>query len=283
MVRWLVAGANGMLGQDVVTRLRDAGHEVTAADRHALDVTSEQSVIDGVPGHDVVVNCAAWTAVDDAEEREADAFTLNAVAPQLLARAAARSGARLVQISTDYVFDGHAQEPYAEDGAIAPRSAYGRTKAAGEWAVRASAPDHLVVRTAWLYGQHGPCFPRTIARAAAQRGGLDVVADQVGQPTWTADLADLVVRLVEAGAPSGTYHGTSSGSASWHGFAQAVVAAAGMDPEIVRPTTSEAFVRPAPRPSYSVLGHDALRAAGVEPIGDWAGRWEAAAPHVLGA
>ncbi|GEA89966.1 dTDP-4-dehydrorhamnose reductase [Cellulomonas cellasea DSM 20118] len=283
MVRWLVAGSNGMLGQDMVARLREAGHEVTAADRSELDITSAQQALDRTAGHDVVVNCAAWTAVDDAEEREGDAFTVNAVGPQMLARAAAAHGARLVQVSTDYVFDGAAQEPYAEDGAMGPRSAYGRTKAAGEWAVRAYAPDHVVVRTAWLYGQHGPCFPRTIARAAAQRGSLDVVADQVGQPTWTADLADLVVRLVEAGVPSGTYHGTSSGSASWHAFAQAVVASAGMDPEIVRPTTSEAFVRPAPRPAFSVLGHDALRAAGVDPIGDWAARWELAAPHVLGS
>lgn len=282
MVRWLVAGSNGMLGQDVVTRLREAGHEVTAADRNELDITSAQEALDGTAGHDVVVNCAAWTAVDDAEQREGDAFTVNAVGPQMLARAAAAHGARIVQISTDYVFDGSAQEPYAEDGPIGPRSAYGRTKAAGEWAVRSYAPDHLVVRTAWLYGQHGPCFPRTIARAAAQRGSLDVVADQVGQPTWTVDLADLVVRLVEARVPSGTYHGTSSGSASWHAFAQAVVAAAGMDPEIVRPTTSDAFVRPAPRPAFSVLGHDALRSAGVDPIGDWAARWELAAPHVLG-
>jgi dTDP-4-dehydrorhamnose reductase len=283
MVRWLVAGANGMLGQDVVAVLRGAGHEVTAVDRDELDITSAQDAFDGVAGHDVVMNCAAWTAVDAAEEREADAFAVNAVGPQMLARAAAAHGAKLVQISTDYVFDGVAQEPYAENGAMAPRSAYGRTKAAGEWAVQAFAPDHLIVRTAWLYGERGACFPRTIARAVAQRGSLDVVADQVGQPTWTADLADLVLRLVDAQAPSGIYHGTSEGTASWHTFAQAVVAAAGMDPEIVRPTTSGAYAAAAARPAFSVLGHDALRAAGVEPIGEWTARWKLAAPRVLGA
>ncbi|KQY47492.1 dTDP-4-dehydrorhamnose reductase [Cellulomonas sp. Root137] len=280
-MRWLVTGAGGMLGQDLVRRLTDDGHEVTAADRAQLDISDEAAVDGAVRGHDVVVNCAAWTAVDDAETQEAAAFTINATGAALLARAARAAGARSVQISTDYVFDGAADAPYPEDGALAPRSAYGRTKAAGEWAVRASNDDHFVVRTAWLYGAGGPCFPKTIARVARERGGLDVVADQVGQPTWTVDLADLVVRLVTAGAPSGTYHGTSSGSASWHGFAQAVVGAAGLDPAIVRPTTSEAFVRPAPRPAYSVLGHDALVHAGVAPIADWRERWGVAAPTVL--
>lgn len=280
-MRWLVAGSAGMLGQDLVTVLRAAGEDVTAATRADLDVTDPAQVEVAVAGHDVVVNCAAWTAVDDAESREADAFTLNAVGPALLARSAHAVGARLVQVSTDYVFAGSASEPYGEDDPVAPRSAYGRTKAAGEWAVRAECPDHLVVRTAWLYGAGGPCFPKTIARVARERGGLDVVDDQVGQPTWTRDLAELVLRLVRAGAPAGTYHGTAQGSVSWRGFAQAVVGAAGLDPEIVRPTTSEAFVRPAPRPAYSVLGHDAFTRAGVEPIGPWQERWQEAAASVL--
>ncbi|WP_341358821.1 dTDP-4-dehydrorhamnose reductase [Georgenia sp. M64] len=280
-MRWLVTGAGGMLGTDVVARLGQAGHEVRAADRDELDVTDPAAVEATVRDIDVVVNCAAWTAVDDAETTEAPAFTLNAVAPQLLARAARVAGSRMVQVSTDYVFDGAASSPYAEDAPLAPRSAYGRTKAAGEWAVRAENPDHLIVRTAWLYGAHGGCFPKTMARLAADRDELQVVADQVGQPTWTADVADLVVRLVEAGAPSGTYHGTSAGEVSWHGFTRAIVAALGKDPAMVRETTSDAFVRPAPRPAYSVLGHDALTAAGVAPIGPWEERWAAAAPTVL--
>jgi dTDP-4-dehydrorhamnose reductase len=270
-----------MLGQDLVELLRSRGTDVAGL-RHAdLDVTDPDAAGEAVRGFDVVVNCAAWTAVDDAETHEAEAFAVNAVGAANLARAAAAAGARLVHVSTDYVFDGAASDPYTEDAPVAPRSAYGRTKAAGEWAVRAEAPDHLIVRTAWLYGSRGPCFPKTMARLAAERDRLTVVDDQVGQPTWTRDLAGLVVRLVDAGAPAGTYHGTSSGRTSWFGFTQRIVASAGLETP-VEPTTSEAFVRPAPRPAYSVLGHDALHAAGVAPIGDWAERWEAAAGEVLG-
>lgn len=280
-MRWVVTGALGMLGQDLVAALRDRGDEVRAIDKDDADITDPAAALDAVAGHDVVVNCAAWTAVDDAEEHEAAAFTVNAVGAANLARAASVHGARLVQISTDYVFDGRATVPYREDALPTPNSAYGRTKAAGEWAVRAEAPDHLIVRTAWLYGANGGCFPKTIARVVRERGGADVVEDQIGQPTWTVDLADLVIRLIESRAPAGTYHGTSSGQASWHGFAQAVAAADGSDPETVRPTTSEAFVRLAPRPAFSVLGHDALTAVGVQPIGDWAQRWAVAAESVL--
>ena len=281
-MRWLVTGAAGMLGTDLVAVLRGRGHDVVGIDRDSVDITDPEACVGLADHFDVVVNCAAFTAVDAAESDEPAAFAVNAVGAANLARAAHRGGARMVQISTDYVFDGTAVAPYAESTPLGPRSAYGRTKAAGEWAVRAECPDHLVVRTAWLYGANGPCFPSTIVRVLRERGGADVLVDQVGQPTWTVDLADLVERLVRAGAPAGTYHGTSSGQTSWHGFARAAAAAAGVDPAAVRETTSEGFVRPAPRPAYSVLGHAALQAVGVDPIGDWAARWRAAAPEVLG-
>jgi dTDP-4-dehydrorhamnose reductase len=282
-MRWLVTGANGMLGTDLVDLLRSQGEDVTAASRSTLDVTSADAVADAVAGHDVVVNCAAWTAVDDAEEHEGEALVVNAEAPRLLARAAAAAGARLVQVSTDYVFDGSAGAPYAEDAPLSPVSAYGRTKAAGETAVRDEHPrGHLVVRTAWLYGAHGGCFPKTITRVARDRGEVKVVEDQVGQPTWTTDVAATIVALVQADAPAGTYHATSSGRCSWYDFAQQVVVAAGLESSVVQPTTSADFVRPAPRPSYSVLGHDALTALGLDPIGDWSDRWAVAAPSVLG-
>ncbi|WP_225753803.1 dTDP-4-dehydrorhamnose reductase [Actinotalea sp. Marseille-Q4924] len=282
-MRWMVTGAGGMLGQDLVALLRDGGQEVTAHGRDTLDVTDLDAVRGAVGGHDVVVNCAAWTAVDEAETAEAEAFRVNAVGAAAVARAARDAGARLVHISTDYVFDGEATSPYAEDAPLNPRSAYGRTKGAGEWAVRAEAPDHLLVRTSWLYGAHGSCFPRTIARLARERPSLEVVRDQRGQPTWTRDLADLVVRLVDAGAPAGTYHGSASGSTTWFDFARLVVAADGNDPDRVLPTTSDRFPRPAPRPGYSVLGHEALRRAGVAPVSGWDERWAQAAPTVLAA
>jgi dTDP-4-dehydrorhamnose reductase len=281
-MRWLVTGAKGMLGTDATAVLEAHGHQVTGVDLGDLELTDPTAVRAALADIDVILNCAAWTAVDDAESQEDTALVANATIPAVLAGAAAATGTRLVHISTDYVFAGDADEPYAEDAPPSPRSAYGRTKAAGETAVREALPDgHLVVRTAWLYGAHGNCFPRTIAKVAADRGAVSVVDDQVGQPTWTRDVADLVRRLVEADVPAGTYHATSSGQTSWFGFAQRVVEASGLDPSIVTPTDSTAFERPAPRPAYSVLGHGALERLGVDPIGDWEERWAQASGEVL--
>ncbi|MDO8152305.1 dTDP-4-dehydrorhamnose reductase [Isoptericola sp. b408] len=278
--RWAVLGAGGMLGRDLVDVLTDAGASVRAFTHAELDITEADATRRAVAGADVVVNAAAWTDVDTAETHAAEAMAVNAVGAAHVARAARLAGARLVHLSTDYVFDGHHASPYPENAATAPESVYGRSKVAGELAVRDEAFDHLVVRTAWLYGAHGRCFPRTIARLATERDRLAVVHDQVGQPTWSRDLADLIVRLVAARAPAGTYHGTASGRTSWHGFARRVLAAAGSSVPVDR-VPSAAFPRPARRPQFSVLGHDALRRAGVEPIGDWADRWDVAAPSVL--
>jgi dTDP-4-dehydrorhamnose reductase len=281
-VKWLVTGAHGLLGTELVECLRAAGDDVTPAPRSRLDITRPEEVARAVRGHDVVVNAAGWTAVDDAEFHESEAAAVNGTGPRVLARAARTHSARMVQLSTDYVFDGCARGPYSEDAAMSPMSAYGRTKMLGECAVREELPEsHLVVRTAWLYGAHGACFPRTVARAARERGRVHVVRDQVGQPTWTLDVAELIRTLVQVGAPSGTYHVTSSGEASWFDFARAVVVAAGLDPSVVEPTTAATLARPASRPSYSVLGHEALARCGVPPIGDWDERWDAAAAAVL--
>jgi dTDP-4-dehydrorhamnose reductase len=283
-----------MLGVDLVDVLTAAGEQVTGLRRDGLDVRDARACRSATAGFDVVVNAAAYTAVDTAESDEASAFAVNATGAANLARGCARAGARLVHMSTDYVFDGGGADvpggtsasPYAEDAPLAPQSAYGRTKAAGEWAVRAEHDDVLLLRTAWLYGAHGRCFPRTIAGALASRETLDVVDDQVGQPTWTRDVAQLALALVRADAPAGIYHATSTGMTSWHGFAQQVAVAVGADPERVRPVTSEAVVRAAPRPAFSALAHTTLRAEvlssrGVAPIGDWRERFTIAAPDVL--
>ncbi|HSK28016.1 MAG TPA: dTDP-4-dehydrorhamnose reductase [Jiangellales bacterium] len=282
---WLVTGAGGMLGRDVVAAARRAGVEVTAAARADLDVTDPATVRAAVAGHAVVVNCAAWTAVDDAEAHEAEAAAVNAEGPRLLAEACAASGARLVQVSTDYVFAGDgAPRPYAEDDPVAPRSAYGRGKAAGEAAVRAALPDRsYVLRTAWLYGEEGPSFVRTVLRLAAEREVLDVVDDQHGQPTWSRDVARRLVEVVTRGAPAGTYHATAAGETTWYGLAREVLRLAGDDPDRVRPTTTAAFPRPAPRPAWSVLGHDGWERAGLPPLRGWRPMLAEALPLVVAA
>lgn len=267
-MRTLITGANGMLGRDLQAAL--AGREVTALGRADLDVTDAAAVDDAVRGHDVVINCAAYTKVDDAETHEDDAYAVNATGAGNLAASAAAVGARIVQVSTDYVFDGHATAPYAEQTPRAPISAYGRTKAVGEELVLERNPGGAyIVRTAWLYGQHGPNFAKTMLTLAGSRETWSVVDDQSGQPTWTADLAAQIVALVDADAPAGIYHGTNSGAATWFEFARAVLEESGLDPERITPTDSSAFVRPAPRPAYSVLGHDAWAAAGLAEMRPW--------------
>ncbi|MFI0511690.1 dTDP-4-dehydrorhamnose reductase [Streptomyces canus] len=271
---WLVTGAGGMLGQDVLARLDRAGERYVALDRKALDLTDADAVDAALDEHRpaVVVNCAAWTAVDDAETREDEALAINGDGPRHLADACARTGAVLLHVSTDYVFAGDATEPYAEDAPTAPRSAYGRTKLAGEKAVLGYERGY-VVRTAWLYGTGGPNFVKTMIKLEGVKDTLDVVDDQRGQPTSSADLAGLLVELglgaLAGTAPAGAYHGTNSGETTWHGFTQEIFRLLGADPERVRPTTSDAFVRPAPRPAYSVLGHGRFAEAGIEPLRDW--------------
>ncbi|PZE59242.1 dTDP-4-dehydrorhamnose reductase [Curtobacterium sp. MCPF17_011] len=268
MTRTLITGAAGMLGRDLQLALQ--GRDVTALGRADLDITDPDAVDAAVAGHDVVINSAAYTKVDDAESHEDEAAAVNATGPRLLAEAAVRHGAKLVTISTDYVFDGNGTAPYAEDAPTDPLNAYGRTKAAGEAAVRQVAPDSsYIVRTAWIYGEHGPNFAATMLRLAASHDTVSVVTDQVGQPTWTGDLAARIVELVDRDAPAGIYHGTNSGQGSWYDFTRAIFAENGLDPERVLPTDSASFVRPAPRPAYSVLGHDAWSRAGLAPMRDW--------------
>ena len=266
--RILIVGAGGMLGHDLQRAFADRA--ITPLTRAELDITDAQACREAVVDHDVVINAAAYTAVDDAETHKEEAFAINAIGPENLARAAALHDAVLVQVSTDYVFAGDATEPYDEDAPLAPVSAYGRTKAEGERRARDAHPSGTVVlRTAWLYGEHGPNFVRTIERLAGERDRLTVVDDQRGQPTWSWDLARQTRALLEAGVRSGALHGTSSGDTTWFGFARELFRLHGWDPERIQPIGSDQFVRPAPRPAFSVLGHGRWRGVGVPPIRDW--------------
>jgi dTDP-4-dehydrorhamnose reductase len=280
---WLVIGASGMLGRDLVTALRRDQESVVGLTHAELDITDEAAVHAAVRSSrpDIVVNCAAWTAVDDAEAHEDAALLVNGHAVRYLAEASADSGARLLQLSTDYVFGGDVRRPYAENDAPAPSTAYGRTKLAGELAVLQQLPrTGYVVRTAWLYGAYGPNFVRTMISLERERDTVHVVDDQCGQPTWTADVVGQIKALVHTRASAGIYHATSSGETTWFGLAQQLFRLLGADPARVKPTTSSHYRRPAPRPAYSVLGHEAWARAGIAPIRDWRLSLRAALPAI---
>jgi dTDP-4-dehydrorhamnose reductase len=273
VTRWLITGSYGQLGTDLQEVLRASPDDVVkAVDVDVLDITDSAAVDAAIDDFapDVVVNAAAYTAVDAAEENEELAFLVNATGPAVLAAAVARRGGRLIHVSTDYVFAGDATAPYEVDAEPAPRSAYGRTKLAGEQAVLEMLPDRsYVVRTAWVYGGTGANFVKTMIRLEREHDKVSVVNDQVGSPTWSADLARALVELARSDAAPGIYHCTGSGQTTWFGFTQAIFEELGTDPARVQPTTTDAFPRPAPRPAYSVLSDAAWRQAGLTPMPNW--------------
>lgn len=279
----LVTGGRGQLGRELVAAAARAGiSEVRAPGSAELDITDPAAVVDavgaavataaraGVPL--VVVNAAAYTAVDEAEGDGAQrAHQVNALGPAHLAAACAAQHAHLLHVSTDYVFAGEGEEPHPVDGVTEPRTVYGRSKLAGELAVRESGASAHVVRTAWLYGAHGANFVRTMARLAGERDTLQVVDDQRGNPTWAADLADGLVALALAAdrVPPGVLHCVNGGTTTWCGLARAVFTEIGADPERVRPCTTAEFPRPAPRPANSRLDTAGWEAAGLAPLRPW--------------
>jgi dTDP-4-dehydrorhamnose reductase len=253
-MRILVTGAGGMLGRDLVSAADAAGVDCVALTRAELDVTDAARVdaLVSAAQPEVVVNCAAWTDVDGAEAAPDAAEAVNGDGAGNVARAADRVGAWTIQISSDYVFDGRKREPYVESDSVSPLSAYGNSKLAGERAVATEAPRrHTIVRSSWLFGPHGRCFPATILRLARERDELAVVDDQVGCPTFTGHLAQALLTLCER-RPHGVLHVAGAGSCSWFEFAVRIVAEGGAQAP-VRPCRTSEMPRAARRPEYSVL------------------------------
>jgi dTDP-4-dehydrorhamnose reductase len=266
MTRVVVTGGNGQLGHHLT-----GAPGVVSLTRAELDITDTDQVRAVLAEHqpDVVINAAAYTAVDAAEEDEETAARVNETGPRLLAETLARQGGRLVHVSTDYVFDGTATVPYEPDDAVAPRTAYGRTKLAGERAARQAHDRVVVVRTAWVYGGPSPNFVDTMRRLERERDTVNVVADQTGSPTWANDLANALLELAAAPVDSGVYHYVNSGTASWYDLARETFRLVGADPERVRPVTTAEFPRPAPRPPWSVLSTQAWQSAGLTAPRPW--------------
>jgi dTDP-4-dehydrorhamnose reductase len=286
-MNWLVTGGSGQLGIAVSKELDLRGLIFTALSSNDLDITDSKVVADFIATKSptVIVNCAAWTDVDGAESNETSAYKVNGHGPKNLAIAAVAMGSRLIHVSTDYVFSGESQKPFEIDDQVDPQSAYGRSKAEGEKKVLTTYPENsYVVRTAWLYSAKGKNFAKVMTRLALKGNGeVSVVNDQIGQPTSAVDLANQIVDLGLGVAPAGIFHATNAGQASWFEFAQEIFSLAGADINRVLPVSSSEYPRPAKRPSYSVLSHEAWAKTSVKPMRDWRIALAEAMPAIISA
>lgn len=268
MTKYAVLGAGGMLGQEFVGLLPKDDCLALSSDQ--CDVTNLDSLNSALDKIDVVINCAAWTAVDEAETNENAAYAVNAIGAGNVAKVCERNGATLIHFSTDYIFSGDSKIPYNEGDSPDPKSAYGRTKLAGEQEVlKWHQKSSYIIRTAWLYGEHGSNFVKTIVQLEKKLDVIKVVNDQVGQPTWSLELAKKSLELINVNATNGIYHGTSSGETTWFNFAQEIFKELGADPSRIEPISSSEFVRPAKRPHYSVLAHENWMKSGLKEMRDW--------------
>jgi dTDP-4-dehydrorhamnose reductase len=284
---WLITGATGQLGIAVSQELAERGILFDAWSFGDLDITHGPVVRDAITNLSpkVIINCAAWTDVDGAESNELAASRVNSDGAGNLAIAAQLSHSKLIHISTDYVFSGDSQTPWQVTEGMNPQSAYGRTKAEGESRIQETHSENsFIVRTAWLYSPWRDNFAKALGRKALKGAGeVKVVNDQVGQPTSAMDLAKQLVDLGLSSAPAGVYHGTNSGQATWFEFAQEIFKLAGADVGRVTPVSSSEYPRPAKRPSYSVLSHDAWASTSVKPLRDWRIALAQAMPAIISA
>lgn len=264
----LVTGANGQLGQELV-RMGTEKIRIVGYGRDRLDITNldqcREVIADIRP--DAIIHAAAYTAVDKAESEPDEAYRINALGTRNLAIAAREQAAKLCYISTDYVFDGIGAAPYNEYDNTNPQSVYGKSKRAGEILLQSLADRYFIVRTSWVYGKYGNNFVKTMLKLASERDSVTVVEDQIGSPTYTYDLAQFLIELVQT-EKYGVYHASNTGSCSWYEFAKAIFEESGISIR-TEPCTTEQFPRPAPRPAYSVMDHSAIRQNGFKDLRPW--------------
>jgi dTDP-4-dehydrorhamnose reductase len=269
-VRIVISGAGGLVGRVLADQARRQGRDVLALTSSEWDITDAAAAERFIESGDVVINCAAYTEVDAAETDEPRAHAVNTVGPENVAHACARAGAELIHISTDYVFSGTQRHPYEIDDTTGPLSVYGRTKLGGELAVLTAMPDAHIVRTAWIYEcADGTDFAATMRRLAVGDGPVDVVADQIGSPTYVGDLVGALLEVADGSIREPLLHAANEGEASRFEQAQAVFEAVGADPQRVRPVGSDRYPRPAPRPPYSALSGRHSAVAGLTALRPW--------------
>lgn len=265
----LVTGVSGQLGFDVVKELESKGHQAYGTVRSDFDMTNESEILAYVRKTlpDAIIHCAAYTNVDKAETDKETAYAVNGLGTKYLAQAAKEINAKMIFVSTDYVFDGSANEPYEVDHPTNPIGVYGETKLAGEEFMKSILERFFIVRTSWVYGANGNNFVKTMLRLGNERGEVGVVHDQVGSPTYTVDLAAFLVELIES-EKYGIYHATNEGKCSWYEFAVEIFKQAGLSVK-VKPLTTDQFPRPAARPKYSVLSKKKVREMGFLSFRSW--------------
>jgi dTDP-4-dehydrorhamnose reductase len=275
---WLVLGANGQLGQELIHLLKSINIEAIGTDRNEIDFAKPNEIAEKLaklnPSH--IVNCGAYTQVDKAEEEPELANLINAQAPGVIAKFASERKIPFVHISTDYVFDGSNTTPYLEGDNVNPLSVYGLSKASGEKEVLVNNPSAYILRTAWVYGQYGNNFPKTIIKKLRAKDDLNIVCDQKGSPTWTFDLAGAIIEIIEKSPTGGIYHVTNNGSCTWFEFAQKIAETLDLDSKLISAINSQSLVRAAQRPSYSILSNNKWQSVGLTPLKNWDEAWKLA-------
>ena len=280
---WVILGANGQLGKELYYLLKSSNNEVLGLTKNEIDLANPESIIEKLSKYPAkyLVNCAAYTQVDKAEEEIDLANKVNGLAVGQIAKYALENYIPFVHISTDYVFDGSSKTPYKETDQTNPQSAYGKSKLLGEKETLLRNPKAYILRTAWVYGAHGRNFPKIIADKLRNGESLQVVNDQIGSPTWTFDLANAIIEILEKKPDSGVYHVTNTEFCSWFEFAKEIAKSLKIDENKITSTTSDKYIRPAKRPSYSVLSNEKWVKAGLKPLPTWKNSWQNASASVL--